>query len=357
MKNVKYSITDVARLSGVSPSTISRVLNNRPGVGMELRKKIENYIQEIDFQPNILARSFNIGSINIIALILGDIRNPFYADLALYMQKFLNEAGFMVMTFNSEYNTEKEVEYIKKCRQCNFAGLVLITAQSSQVFDAIRDVEMPVVLVNRTLENYTGDLVSIDNFQAGYIATKHLIELGHPRVAFISGPMLSSAVKQRYQGYRKVIEVYHIPFVEDYVFYGDLKMDKGREIAKNYVQNIDNLPRAAVVSNDLMALGFIDGLIEEKISVPEMFSIVSFDNIAIGSLHNINLTTVNQHCELISKHAARLILKRVLDKDAVNERIILEPNLIIRGTTAAYNRDVLKEGPIAQDNRHSCSCR
>jgi LacI family transcriptional regulator len=342
MKNAKYSITDVARLAGVSPSTISRVLNNRPGVSAELRKKIENYIQEIDFQPNILARSFNIGSINIIALILGDIRNPFYADLALYMQKFLNEAGFMVMTFNSEYDTEKEVDYIKKCRQFNFAGLILITAQSSQVFDAIRNVEMPVVLVNRTLEDYTGDLVSMDNFQAGYIATKHLIELGHPSVAFISGPMLSSAINQRYQGYRKVLEMYHVPFQEEYVFYGDLKLDKGKEIAKSYVQNIVHLPRAAVVSNDLMALGFIDGLIEEGISVPEMFSVVGFDNIAVGSLCNINLTTVNQHCELMCKHATRLILKRILDKDAVSEKIILEPNLIVRGTTAAYNRDALK---------------
>jgi LacI family transcriptional regulator len=337
MKPQKYKITDVAKKAGVSPSTISRVLNNRPGVGEELRKKITGVIEELDYKPNTLARSFTIGSINVIAIILGDIRNPFYADLAFHMQKFLNEAGFMVMIFNTEYDIEKEVEYIRTCRQYNFAGLILITADSTEVFNTIQSVDMPVILVNRTLKNYTGDAVSMDNFQAGYMATKYLIELGHPNVAFLSGSMTSSAVSQRYQGYLQVLNIYQIPFSDKNVFFGTLKMQDGYDAALLYGRNIRNLPSAVVAVNDLMALGFINGLKEQGIPVPGMVSVVSIDNIMFSALHDINLTTVNHPYLEMSRHTARLILRRIKNPSAKPEKIILAPSLVIRGTTAQYN--------------------
>jgi DNA-binding LacI/PurR family transcriptional regulator len=337
MKNQKYTIADVAKRMRVSPSTISRVLNNRPGVGPVLRQKITIAINELDYKPNILARSFTLGSIKIIGLILGDIRNPFYADLAFYLQKFLNDAGYMLVPYNSEYKTDKEVEYIKQCGQFNFAGLLLIADQSKAVFNAIQEAGMPVVLINRTLQNYTGDIVSIDNFQAGYIATRYLVELGHQSVAFISGNMFLSAIAQRFQGYRQFLKNNQIPFFERYVFHGDFSMQSGYEIAKTYGLNIRSLPSAAVVSNDLMALGFIDGLQEQGVKVPEMVSVISVDNISFSALQSINLTTVDQQVEEMSKQAYRLILRRIENPDAQTERITLEPRLIIRGTTSRYN--------------------
>jgi DNA-binding LacI/PurR family transcriptional regulator len=243
----------------------------------------------------------------------------------------------MVMTFSTQYETKKEVEYIKTCSQFNFAGLMLITSQSGDVFDAIQMIDRPIVMVNRTLENYNCDVVSMDNFQAGYMATKHLIELGHHSIAFLWGGRNLSSINQRFQGYRQVLKNYQISFSKDHVFYGNLNLDSGYEISKIYGKNIQHLPSAVVVSNDLTAIGFIDGLGKQGISIPDMLSVVSFDDIMFSALHNINMTTISQQSIEISRHATRLILRRIKDPDAKPEKIILEPNLIIRGTTARYN--------------------
>ena len=181
MKNGKYGISDVAEMLGVSKSTVSRVINGNEGVGPELRKKVMDFINEIGYQPNTIAQSLSKGRMNIVALILGDIRNPFYADLTFNIQRILNDNGYMVMVLNSEYNIDRELEFLKLTEQFNFAGLILITAQEKAIEERLKNMEMPKVLVNRILPYYTGDSVLIDNFQAGYQATMHLIELGHDR--------------------------------------------------------------------------------------------------------------------------------------------------------------------------------
>lgn len=111
MKNGKYGISDVAEMLGVSKSTVSRVINGNEGVGPELRKKVMDFINEIGYQPNTIAQSLSKGRMNIVALILGDIRNPFYADLAFNIQRILNDNSYMVMVLNSEYNIERELEF------------------------------------------------------------------------------------------------------------------------------------------------------------------------------------------------------------------------------------------------------
>jgi LacI family transcriptional regulator len=176
----------------------------------------------------------------------------------------------------------------------------------------------------------------MDNFQAGYMATKHLVDLGHPNVAFLSGSMTSSAISQRYQGYLQVLDNYQIPYSDKHLFYGDLKMENGYEIGRQYGKNLRSLPSAVVSSNDLMALGFINALVEQGVSVPERISVASVDNIRFSALHTINLTTVNHPYLEMGRQTARLILRRIEDPGAKAERIILEPELIVRGTTARY---------------------
>lgn len=347
MNDEKFTIADVAEKTGVSRSTISRVLNERPGVGPALRQKVLDYIKEIDYKPNTLAQGLIKGRINIIALIFGDVRNPFYADLMFHMQKILNENGYMVMAFNSEYELEKEIDFVNTSSRFNFSGLILVTAQSKELAKRLQTVNMPILLVNRTLEACPGDKISIDNFQAGYIATKHLVDLGHPQVAFISGHMTSSSISQRYEGLRQVLKNYQIPFDESkHLFIGDLRMDTGYRLAKQYVANLAEMPSAIVISNDMMAIGFMDYCRSKGVKVPEMLSITGFDNIPFSGLRGIGLTTVDQQAERMSIDAARLILRRINDPEVAPERIVLEPELIIRTTTAPYDPHRLDHWPV-----------
>lgn len=332
MKNGKYGISDVAEMLGVSKSTVSRVINGNEGVGPELRKKVMDFINEIGYQPNTIAQSLSKGRMNIVALILGDIRNPFYADLTFNIQRILNDNGYMVMVLNSEYNIDRELEFLKLTEQFNFAGLILITAQEKAIEERLKNMEMPKVLVNRILPYYTGDSVLIDNFQAGYQATMHLIELGHRHIGFVKGPGVSSASSQRFAGYRQVLENYGFSFDEECVSESDLKLETGRVLAQRFLE-IKERPSAMVVVNDMTAIGFMDGCRKAGIRIPEDLSIISFDDIAMASMYGIELTTISQHVDEMGEKAAHLMLKQLNDKDAKTERIIMEPTLIIRKTT------------------------
>lgn len=336
MKNGKYSISDVAEMLGVSKSTVSRAMNGTSGVGPELRKKVLDFVEEIGYQPNTIAQSLSKGRMNIVALILGDIRNPFYADLTFNIQQILNDNGYMVMVFNSEYDIQRELDFLKLTEQFNFAGLILITAQEEMVEERLKTMNLPMVLVNRILPSYTGDSVLIDNFQAGYLAVMHLLELGHKRIGFIKGPSVSSASSQRYEGYRQALKNYGLPFEEHYVLESDLKMETGEELAKKFVKKLEDAPSAMVIINDMTAIGFINGCRKEGVRVPEDISIISFDNIAFSAVSGIELTTISQHVDEMGGHAARLMLKQLQQKETKSERVILEPTLIVRNTTCAY---------------------
>lgn len=338
MKNGKYSISDVAEMLGVSKSTVSRVINGNTGVGPELRKKVMDFVEEIGYQPNTIAQSLSKGHMNIVALILGDVRNPFYAELAFKIQQILNNQGYMVMTLNSEYNIERELEFLGLTEQFNFAGLILITAQEEIIEDRLKNMDLPKVLVNRILPHYTGDSVLIDNFQAGYQATMHLIELGHRNIGFIKGPGVSSASSQRFAGYRQAMQNYGLPFEENFVFESDLKLETGRSLADIFCK-MEKRPSAMVVVNDMTAIGFMDGCRNAGIRIPEDLSIVSFDNIAMASMYGIELTTISQHVDEMGEKAARLMLKQLNDKKAKPERIIMEPTLIVRKTTCEHNEN------------------
>lgn len=333
MKNGKYSISDVAEMLGVSKSTVSRAINGNSGVGDELRKKVLDLVDEIGYKPNTIAQSLSRGRVNIVALILGDIRNPFYADLAFNIQRILNSHGYMVMVFNSEYDVQCEIEFLKLTIQFNFAGLILITAQTEIVEDMLHSMDVPMVLVNRILPSYTGDSVLTDNFQAGYMAVMHLLELGHKHIGFVRGPGVSSASSQRFEGYRQALRNFSLPFNEEYVYESDLKMETGITLARNFVKDLKVRPSAMVVVNDMTAIGFIDGCRENGLSIPEDLSIVSFDDIEFSAMKGIELTTISQHVDKMSEHAARLMLKQLEEKDAKPERVILEPTLVIRKTT------------------------
>ena len=333
MKNGKYSISDVAEMLGVSKSTVSRAINGNSGVGDELRKKVLDLVDEIGYKPNTIAQSLSRGRVNIVALILGDIRNPFYADLAFNIQRILNSHGYMVMVFNSEYDVQREIEFLKLTIQFNFAGLILITAQTEIVEDMLHSMDVPMVLVNRILPSYTGDSVLTDNFQAGYMAVMHLLELGHKHIGFVRGPGVSSASSQRFEGYRQALRNFSLPFNEEYVYESDLKMETGITLARNFVKDLKVRPSAMVVVNDMTAIGFIDGCRENGLSIPEDLSIVSFDDIEFSAMKGIELTTISQHVDKMSEHAARLMLKQLEEKDAKPERVILVPTLVIRKTT------------------------
>lgn len=340
MNERSYTITDVARMLGVSPSTVSRAMNNAPGVSEAVREKILNFVDEIGYRPNTIAQSLSRGHSNMVALILGDIRNPFYADLAFGIQKYLDAQGYIVTTFNSEYDYQKEVQFIQYAHQYHYAGIILVTVNSEESSKYLSNLTLPVLLVNRVMPDYKGSLVVIDNFQAGYIATRYLINLGHKRIGFFSGQHKASATShQRFLGYRQALENHQIDYHEEYcVFDLDWRMETGYRAAESFFQSHSpsGRPSAILLANDLLALGFMDYCGKHGIMIPDEISIISFDNISYADLSQIRLTTVSQHADKMSQIAAELMYELLTSPPKEPKRVFLEPTLIERNTVTAY---------------------
>ena len=321
----------------VSTASISRALSGAPGVSQQLRNKIRDFCDEVGYKPTSISRNRSSDKPDIIALVLGDMRNPFYASLAFTIQKHLMNAHYMTVLFNSEYDEEKELDFIEIAEKFDFSGLMLITAQSEAIARKLEETPLPKVLVNRILPHYSGDSVLTDNYQAGYEAALHLITLGHEKIGFICGPENSSSSTLRYDGYVQAMHNFNLPIHEEYIWHSDLKLQAGQALAQDFLQ-MKNRPTAIVSVNDMTSLGFIDKCKSAGLTIPGDLSIISFDDIPLASLYDNQLTTISQHSEEMGNIAADLMIKRLKDPDKEPERIILKPQLIERKTTGPYNQ-------------------
>ena len=338
----KVRITDVAEVLGVAPSTVSRALNGKKGVGARQREKILALAKEMGYEAETdesqsekpVKRPLRETTSNKIAFVLGDIRNPFYVDLAYNIQKRLSDEGYQIVIFNTEYSLEREQEILLQADSENLAGVFLVTVQSESIVEALHSVSLPVVLVNRNLPMFSGDSVFADNFQAGYLAAVHLSDLYHKKIGFIRGPEVSSASSMRDDGFVQAMSNFGLLVDERFIFESDLKLESGREAAKALLLHAaEERPTAMIVGNDLTALGFMDECKNQGLSIPEDLSVISFDNIVYSSLKGIELTTVSQHVEEMSSEAARLMLKQLKGDTEHPERIIITPELVVRRST------------------------
>ncbi len=331
----KVTVNDIAKSLGVSRATVSRALNGADGVGEELRNQITEYANSVGYQVKSVDRPKKERRKNdskIIGLVYGDIRNPFYAELASYIQGELSKQGYTVILFNSEYYAERELKFIEHAEKYQLAGLLLVTAQTNLAWLKENQGDVPVVFVNRTLELESFDSVTLDNFEAGYQAAMHLINLGHSRIGFVTGPKESSASMRRLEGYRQAMSNYFLTARPEDVVEGDLKMDTGYQLAAGMMEQEDH-PTGIIFGNDLMAIGFMDWCEEHGVSVPDDVSVIGFDNIDYSRLRGVALTTVSQHVKEMGETAANLIVQRIENPDAEVRRVILKPTLIERKTT------------------------
>lgn len=342
MSKGKTTIADIAKSLGVSKASVSRALNGLPGVSEELREKIIKYTEESGYKfpkterhagsDRITGTMRGSDSAKVIGIVVGDIRNPFYSELVFRIQKELNQNGYSIMVFNSEYQKQKEKEFLYMAREMKLAGMVMFTVPTDMALEDFRDMDIPLVFVNRAIQLESYDSVLLDNYRAGYIAAMHLIELGHKRIGFISGPSTSASSMQRLEGFRQALSNYFLELDPTDIATGDLKIEDGYALAARLLDR-PSRPTAIIAGNDLMALGVLDYCNEHGISVPGEISILGFDDIIYGRIHGVGLTSVSHHTDEMGRQAAELMIRRLNESDAEYRRIIQEPTLIVRDTT------------------------
>ncbi len=325
---------EVAERAGVSVTTVSHVVNNTRTVSPETRRRVEEAMQTLGYQPNVLARSLRRGITHTIGIILPDSANPYFAEVVRGIEDTSFSQGYSVILCNSDNDLEKEHHYTNVLVEKQVDGIIFVAAGlSAENIHNLQRRGVPLVLVDRHVPGVRVDKVLADNQQGGWLATCHLIDLNHRDIACIAGPPGIRVSNERVDGYRQALETAEIIFNPQWVVEGDFQYQSGYAAAKKLFKR-QPTPTAIFACNDLMAIGANRFAHEKKLLVPDKLSIVGFDDIRLAAYTNPPLTTIRQSKHAMGARAANLLLDRIAQQDMQPREEILDTELVIRGSTA-----------------------
>lgn len=326
---------DVANLAGVSQTTVSQVLNDADiAIPEETRKRILKAMNELGYIPNRMARSLRSGETRTIGMIVPDSANPFFAEVARGVEDASFKQGYSVILCNSDGNLDKELLYSDVLTEMQIDGILFIAAGlSEEHIQTLQERRIPLVVVDREIPDVAVDSVLADNTKGGWLATRHLIELGHRRIGCIQGPSDLSPSADRIIGYRRALEEAGISVDEEIMVRGDFQYEGGHQAARRLLTS-EKPPTAVFACNDLMAIGTISAAVEMGYQIPDDLSVVGYDDLPLARFANPPLTTVVQPKHEIGTIAATMLLERVRDMDAPSHRRVLDTSICVRRSTA-----------------------
>ena len=326
---------DVAERAGVSVTTVSHVINGTRHVSDELRNRVLEAMQALAYQPNALARSLRRNESCTIGMILPDAMNPYFAEIARSIEDTSFSEDYSVIICNSDGNLAKELNYINVLMEKRVDGIIFVAAgMSAEHIRMLQDKRMPVVVVDRDSPGVMVDSVQINNAAGGWLATSHLIELGHTHIACIAGPSDVTPSGERVDGYRRALHEAGLPILAENIVRGDFHAASGYQITKELLAR-DKRPTAIFACNDLMAIGALRAAKAMGFRVPEDISVVGFDDIYLAAYSNPPLTTVRQPKYEMGQLATKLLLERIQDPDLPPRTPLLDTELMIRASTCS----------------------
>ncbi|MHA6512887.1 LacI family DNA-binding transcriptional regulator [Tessaracoccus sp. Z1128] len=323
-------IRDVANRAGVSVGTVSNTLNHPERVAPATRDAVMAAIRDLGFVPNLQARLLTGAPSNVIALVVLDLMSPFYMEIAHSVERAAREAGHVVMLCNSENDREKESELLKTLAAQRVRGALLSPASGSDnVLDRL-DPALPVVILDH-MGIERGCAVAVDDVVGGGLASQHLLELGHRRLAFLGGPAGLRQMQQRALGMRETIRAYGLNPDEVLIEVNveDIGIQGGLDGARRLVE-MGDLPTGIVCGNDMLAFGVFRALGRAGVTVPDDVALVGYDDVEFAADWVVPLTSVRQPIQQMGYTAAKLLLSHAGDPDHRHQQVLLHPELVVR---------------------------
>ncbi|NLM72637.1 MAG: LacI family transcriptional regulator [Clostridiaceae bacterium] len=334
---MSVTINDIAKASGLSTATISRVLSGKGNVKKETADLVMKYVEELGYKYKNSSKKDPSRDIKIMA-IAGDIRNQFYLGIIQGANNVFIKNGYKMAIFNSNNDPVTEEEFVNFAHQDQYDGIIMITAtETVTLTELLKKNLCPVVLVNRYIRSMDLDAVLIDNSRGGYIATQYLIQKGHTRIAHLSGPDNSTASQDRKQGYLAALKDSKIHSEKKAVFEGNLKKESGIAFADYFVNNLSGYT-AVFCANDIMAAAFVERLYELGYQVPRDVSVICFDDTPAATHGRIKLTTVYCDPETMGEVAASILVENLSNDTSFKRKVIYPPELIERESVADISK-------------------
>ncbi|HZJ68877.1 MAG TPA: LacI family DNA-binding transcriptional regulator [Candidatus Eisenbacteria bacterium] len=336
------TIKDIAKKAGVSYATVSRALNNKVDVNQETRRQIIKIAKQMGYRPNVIAQNLVNQRTNTLALIVPDVSNPFFGDISRSITDQANAEGYFVTICNTGWDADRQHLMLEHMQSQQVAGIIIKPTAFYEpgTFDSIR---LPLVVFWHPNQDQT-DFIEMDHSEGGKIATEHLIARGYRRIAYLGGAGTSPANQLRLLSYQQALQENNIRVDQNLISFGGFDLQSGYNRIKKLLESESHKPDAVFCANDYIALGVLEYLHEKKITVPDDFGVMGYDDIYFSSLPLINLTTIAQPRDVMGREAVNLILDQIdhmelaqNKKEVIEERspaqILLKPELIVRATT------------------------
>ena len=327
------TIYQVSEAAGVSLATVSRVMNGNAKVSERTRKKVEDAMASLGYQPNAIAQSLASNRTNSVGLLVSELHGSYFGDLMSTVEHVLKQNGKHVIITAGHVDEKREHEAIEflKSRRCD-ALILHAEAVSDDYLKTLSDSNIPIVVINRNVDGLEDNCFVVDNENGGYMATKAALEAGHKHIAYISGPLFKKDASDRLAGHKRALQEAGIAFEESSVFEGDFHESSGQA---GMQQLRDTFPgfTALVCANDEMASGAMTAAREIGYDIPTQLSIVGFDNVLFSRYLYPKLTTIDNPIQAMGEMAAYWVLQHVYDiKSPVPIKHLFVPEMVKRDT-------------------------
>lgn len=331
------TIREVSKRAGVSVATVSRVVNGNQKVVEATRQKVLRAMSELGYEPNSFARSLATNKSETIGMVVGELAGPFFGEMMQFAERVIRDAGKHLIITSGHASLAEErdaIEFLLK-RRCDALILHLDLMPDTEILRRVDAESTPIVLVNRLVPEIIGQCIYLDNEAGGYLATHHLIERGHRRIACITGPLYKSDARDRLNGYRNALKQADISYDERLVVEGDY-LEHGGEVALERLFRRDTHFTGLVTGNDLMAIGAIKALRRNGLRVPDDCSVVGYDDVVMARYNEPGLTTVRVPIEQFGAEAGRLALN-LGSGFSFKVQHLFQPTLVERASTRVNN--------------------
>ena len=332
-----YTLKDIAKKTGVSVSTVSRVLHDNSQkykISEETQVKIKEAAKGFGYRVNALARGLRLQKTFEIGVIVPDISNPFFSAVIKSVAGELRKRNYNFIVYDSDEDIVIERSAVKSLLEKHVDGLIIASVgQDFSHIQKIRDSEIPFVMVDRCFDELDVDSVSVDNVKGSLLAVNHLIDAGHKRIAFIQGLPKTYASETRLQGYKIALQDAGISIDEQLIVGDDFRSLNGY-LETKLLLKLANPPTAIFTAGDLIALGTLEACRENNIAIPKDLSIVTFDDPVFASYLSPSLSAIEQPITKISEMAVAMLYRRMRNPSDEPRKILLEPKLNVRGSVA-----------------------
>jgi LacI family transcriptional regulator len=327
-------IKDIAADLGVSLMTVSKVLRGEPGISEATRQRVLKRAKELNYVPNVNARSLVTGQSFLVGMVVPDLLHPFFADVARGLSQALRREGFFLIVTSSEEDPELEAREIEQLMARRLDALVIASVRpNARVYQDIGRYGIPYILIDRDLKDATGYFVGCDDVQIGIMATEHLIASGCARIAHIRGPE-SSTGRGRFTGYKRALEKHGMKKSVKYVVtskMADVDGQRSGVLAAQELMQLDPPPDGIFCFNDTLAIGAMKALLDGGWKIPQDVALIGCGNIHYDEALRVPLSSIDQHSHEMGLRVAELALALMRRQDnALPRKILLSPTLVVR---------------------------